>query len=53
LAENYKVIIIDVGKASTISYDKEIRNLGAGEIAQQLRTPAALPEVLSSNPSAH
>jgi len=27
--------------------------LGAGEVAQQLRTLTALPEVLSSNPSNH
>jgi len=30
-----------------------IRNRGAGEMAQQLRALAALPEVLSSIPSTH
>jgi hypothetical protein len=28
-------------------------NTGAGEMAQRLRAPTALPKVLSSNPSNH
>jgi hypothetical protein len=31
----------------------KIKSLGAGEMAQQLRAPAALPEVPSSIPSNH
>jgi len=34
------------------SYVKK-KHLGAGEIAQCLRAPTALPEALSSNPSNH
>jgi hypothetical protein len=32
---------------------RNIPNLGAGEMAQQLRALTALPKVLSSNPSNH
>jgi hypothetical protein len=29
------------------------KDYGAGEMAQRLRAPTALPEILSSNPSNH
>ena len=42
------------GKASVLSILKDKNYLcGAGEMAQRLRAPTALPKILSSNPSIH